>query len=37
MIEAATPMNPKKGAEVGQRSEMAASNTVDSIIQNTIG
>ena len=30
-MEAATPMKPKKGAEVGQRSEMAASNTVDSI------
>ena len=30
-MEAATPMKPKKGAEVGQRSEIAASNTVDSI------
>ena len=32
MIEAATPMKPKKGAEEGQRSETAASNTVDSIL-----
>ena len=31
MIEAATPMKPKKGAEEGQRSETAASNTVDSM------
>lgn len=32
MIEAATPMKPKKGAEEGQRSETAASNTVESIV-----
>lgn len=31
MIEAATPIKPKKGAEVGQSSEMVISNTVDSI------
>ena len=31
MMDAATPMKPKKGAEEGQRSETAASNTVDSI------
>ena len=32
MIEAATPIKPKKGAEVGQSSEMAKSNTVESIL-----
>ena len=32
MIEAATPMKPKKGAEVGQSSEIAKSKTVESII-----
>ena len=32
MIEAATPINPKKGAEVGQSSEMAKSKTVESIL-----
>ena len=32
MIEAATPIKPKKGAEVGQSSEMAKSKTVESIL-----
>ena len=32
MIEAATPINPKKGAEVGQSSEIAKSKTVESIV-----
>ena len=31
MMEAATPINPKKGAEVGQSSEIAKSKTVESI------
>ena len=31
MIEAATPIKPKKGAEVGQSSEIAKSKTVESI------
>ena len=35
MIDAATPIKPKKGAEEGQRSETAASNTVDSIVNST--
>lgn len=32
MIEAATPIKPKKGAEVGQSSEISKSNTVESIL-----
>lgn len=32
MIEAATPIKPKKGAEVGHNSEIVRSNTVDSIV-----
>lgn len=32
MIEAATPIKPKKGAEVGHNSEMVRSNTVESIV-----
>ena len=35
MIEAATPIKPKKGAEEGQRSETAASKTVDSMVNST--
>ena len=31
IIEAATPIKPKKGAEVGQSSEMVISKTVESI------
>lgn len=33
MMEAATPIKPKKGAEVGQSSEMVKSNTVESILE----
>lgn len=33
MMEAATPMKPKKGAEVGQSSEMVRSKTVESMTQ----
>lgn len=34
IIEAATPMKPKKGAEVGQSSEIVISKTVESILYN---
>lgn len=37
MMEAATPMKPKKGAEVGQSSEMVRSNTVESMTQISCG
>ena len=36
-MEAATPMKPKKGAEVGQSSEMVRSNTVESMTQISCG
>ena len=37
MMEAATPIKPKKGAEVGQSSEMVRSNTVESMTQISCG